>query len=114
VEDIASIDAGLPVHLGKRGSIAHQSSGLGIIAQRINRWNQVAHRKHGQLNAPAAEKSVTADEKGLDLLARERGEGPIDFGAGAGIEHTDLQPHRATRRLAALSTWPRRSQRSSD
>src|SRR5262249_9481983 len=95
LEDLAGIDADLPVHLWEEGSVAHQPADLGIVAQRINRRNRIAHREQGKLNAPAVEESVAADKKGVELLARKRGEGRINLAARAGIEHVDLQPGRA-------------------
>ena len=53
-------------------------------------------RRHGsQLNAPAVEKSVAANEQRVGPLAPKSSEGRIDLAAGAGVEHLDLQPHGA-------------------
>ena len=52
-----------------------------------------------QLDTPAGEKGVAADEEGVGPLAHERCEGRIDLAAGAGVEDLDLQPHGASSRF---------------
>jgi hypothetical protein len=51
------------------------------------------------LDAPAAEKGVTAGEKCVRPLAHKRRESRIDLLAGADIEDLDLQPHGAGSRF---------------
>ena len=59
----------------------------------------MARRQIDQLDTPAVEKCVVADENRVGPLAHERCEGGIDFAAGAGIEDLDLKPEGAARRF---------------
>ena len=52
-----------------------------------------------QLDTPAGEKGVGADEERVGPLAHKRCEGRIDLAAGAGVEDLDLQPHGAGSRF---------------
>src|SRR6516225_1127456 len=45
--------------------------------------------------AAPSEEGVTADEKRIVLLTRDRFEGGIDFAPGSGVHDLDLHPHRA-------------------
>ena len=45
----------------------------------ICRGNPVARRQRGELDSPAGEKRIAADEKGVGPLAHNGGEGRIDF-----------------------------------
>ena len=58
----------------------------------------MARRQVDQLDAPAAEKRVGADEQRVGTLTHKRCEGRIDLLAGAGAEDLDLQPHGASSR----------------
>ena len=68
----------------------------------------MARRQVSQLDAPAVEEGVGADEEGVGPLARERCEGCIDLPAGAGVEDLDLHADGARSRLHVSSRWPRR------
>ena len=59
----------------------------------------MARRQVDQLDAPADEKGVGADEEGVGPLAHKSCEGRIDLAAGAGVEDLDLQPHGARSRF---------------
>jgi hypothetical protein len=59
----------------------------------------VAHRLKGNLDTPAAEKGVGADEKGVGPLACKSCEGRIDLADGAGVKDLDLQPESARSRF---------------
>ena len=58
----------------------------------------MARREVDQLDAPADEEGVGADEERVGPLARKRCEGRIDLAAGAGVEDLDLQSHGARSR----------------
>jgi hypothetical protein len=53
----------------------------------------------GQLDTPAAEESVAADEEGFGSLAYKSCEGRIDLADGADVEDLDLQSESARSRL---------------
>ena len=59
----------------------------------------MAHRQKRQLETPAVEEGVGADEKGVGPLAHKSREGRIDLAAGAGVEDLDLQSHGAGSRF---------------
>ena len=59
----------------------------------------MARRQLGQLDTPADEEGVAADEEGVGPLAHKSCEGRIDLAAGAGVEDLDLQPHGAGSRF---------------
>ena len=59
----------------------------------------MARRQVDQLDAPAGEEGVAADEQRVGPLAHKRCEGRIDLAAGAGVEDLDLQPHGARSRF---------------
>jgi hypothetical protein len=61
---------------------ADQSCVEGRFAVWKRRWNRVARRKVDYLDAPAAEKGVTAGEKCVRPLAHKRRESRIDLLAG--------------------------------
>ena len=63
----------------------------------------MARRQVDQLDTPAVEKGVVADEKGVGPLAHKGCEGRIDLAAGAGVEDLDLQPHGAGSRSTSLN-----------
>ena len=99
LEDATGIDADLTIGIRKAGAVAHQPAGFGIFTRRICRGDRMARRQVGQLDTPAGEKGVAADEEGVGPLARKRCEGRIDLAAGAGVEDLDLQPHGARSRF---------------
>jgi hypothetical protein len=59
----------------------------------------VARRQVYQLDAPAGEKGVGADEQRVGTVARKSREGPLDLPAGAGVKDLDLQSDGAGSRL---------------
>ena len=59
----------------------------------------MARRQVDQLDTPAVEEGVAADEEGVGPLAHKSCEGRIDLAAGAGVEDLDLQPHGASSRF---------------
>ena len=99
LEDAAGIDADLTTRIRNVGSVAHQPAGFGIFARRICRGDRVARRQLDQLDTPAGEEGVGADEEGVGPLAHKSCEGRIDLAAGAGVEDLDLQPDGARSRF---------------
>ena len=59
----------------------------------------MARREVNQLDAPANEKGVIANEQGIGPLAHESCEGCFDLLAGARFENLDLQSHGASSRF---------------
>jgi hypothetical protein len=55
----------------------------------------VAHREHRKLHAPAAEEAIAGVEQGIGPLAPKTREGRLDFAAGVGVEHLNLQSEGA-------------------
>src|SRR5258706_1748530 len=56
----------------------------------------MARRQVDQLDTPAIEEAVAADENCVGPLAYKRCEGHIDLATGAGVEDLDLQSHGAS------------------
>ena len=83
LEDAAGIDADLTIRIRNAGSVAHQPADFGISRDRISRRDRVARRQVDQLDTPAGEEGVGADEERVGPLARKRCEGRIDLAAGA-------------------------------
>src|SRR5262249_13760139 len=52
--------------------------GFGIFTPRIGRGHRKAHRLKGQLETPAVQEGIAADEEGVGSLARKSREDPID------------------------------------
>jgi hypothetical protein len=77
-EDAAGIDADLPKRIRNVDSVAHQSSDFGKVSHRICCGNRMARREVNQLDTPAGEKGVLADEQGVGSLAHENCEGCFD------------------------------------
>src|SRR6478672_12848628 len=59
----------------------------------------MARRQVDQLNTPAIEEAVAADEDGVGPLAHKSCEGRIDLAAGTDVEDLNLQPHGASCRF---------------
>ena len=57
----------------------------------------MAHREHRKLHAPTREEGIAGDQQGIGPLAPKRREGRLDFGAGAGFKHLNLQSEGASR-----------------
>src|SRR5262249_58278523 len=53
----------------------------------------MARRQDDDLDSPAIEHRIGADEEGIEALTRKRCESRIDFAASAGVEDVKLQPH---------------------
>ena len=59
----------------------------------------MARREVNQLDTPAGDEGVRANEQGVGPLAHESCEGRFDLPAGAGLENLDLQSHGASSRF---------------
>ena len=59
----------------------------------------MARRQLDQLDTPASEKGIAANEERVGPLAHKRCEGGIDLAAGAGLEDLHLQPDDASSRF---------------
>ena len=99
LEDAADIDAHLPIRVHDVGSVAHQSADLADVARAGCHGERMARRPIGQLQPPAIEKCVLADEQGVGSLASKSREGGVDLADRAGVEDLDLQSHGAARRF---------------
>src|SRR5262245_37494171 len=79
------------------GPITHQPSDLGKFTTGIDRGNPIARRKRRKLHAPADEEALTGDIESVGRVAPKAGEGGLNFAAGAGVEHSNLQSEGACR-----------------
>src|SRR5262249_4109675 len=77
----------------------HQPASFGKLTLEIYCRDRVAGLKLDQLDAPADEKGIAADQEGVGALAHKRCESRIDLSAGAGVENLDLQSHGASSRF---------------
>jgi hypothetical protein len=97
-------------------SVAHQPTDFGKVTLVIYRGNSMARREVNQLDTPAGEKGVIANEQGVRSLAHKSCEGCIDLAAGACIEELDLQTDGASSRfhvsLVGLGNRSRQASRS--
>jgi hypothetical protein len=75
----------------------HSSTGFDKGALGIGRGNPMMRRERRKLDGPADEERVRGNEKGVGPVARERGEGRLDFPTGAGFENLNLQSEDACR-----------------
>src|SRR5262249_24318482 len=69
------------------------------FTQRVGRGDLVERRQVDQLDAPAGEKGVIANEQAVGPLAHESCKGRFDLRTGAGFENLDLQTHGESRRF---------------
>src|SRR5262249_6523244 len=99
LEDAPGIDSALTNPILQVASVAHQPAGFDIVPLRICRGDGVARREVDQLDPPADEKGVGADEERIGPLSHKSCEGRIDLPAGAGIEDLDLQSYGASSRF---------------
>ncbi|HJZ33564.1 MAG TPA: proton-conducting transporter membrane subunit, partial [Hyphomicrobiaceae bacterium] len=95
LEDLTGVDSDLTKHIEIISPIAHQPTGFDILAKGIGHGNPVARRERRKLDPPAAEERVASNEQGIGPVARERGEGRLDFPAGARFEDLNLQSEGA-------------------
>ncbi len=101
-QDAACIDAELTPCISDVGSVAHQPADFGDFARGPCDGNRVARCHCRQLNPPAVEEAVGADEQGIGALAHKCRKCRIDLAAGAGVEDRDLQSHGASSRSHPL------------
>src|SRR5262249_47986515 len=92
LENTSGIDADLTESILDVGSVAHQPTGFGIVAQRICRGEPVERRQLGQLDTPARKKRIAGDKEGIGPFACKGCEGRIDLADRAEVEELDLQP----------------------
>src|SRR4051812_40243749 len=96
LEDAARIDAHLTISILQVRSVAHQTAGFSNSTRPKYRRASVASRQDCQLDTAAAKKRASADEQSIWPLVQKDCEGRIDLAAGAGVDHLDVQPHRAS------------------
>src|SRR5262249_4164770 len=99
LENATGIDADDTPRICDVGSVAHQPAGFGDFTRGGSHGNRVARRHGAQLNPSAVEKSVRADEEGIDPLAHKGCKCGIDLAAAGSVEDLDLQPEGASSRL---------------
>src|SRR5262245_19678433 len=93
-ENTARIDTRLTKCVHDVGSIAHQSSDLGILAPCVDRRQMVERCQLSQLDSSAIKKWSDSYEDSIRSLATHCCESGVDLGAGIGIVHLDLLSHR--------------------
>src|SRR5215468_10758609 len=99
LENVPSLDAGETPCVHDAGTVAHQSTDFGIFSVRKCCRDAMARRQIDQLNATAAEKRVTGDEKCIGRLSYKLGKDRIDVLPGLSVVEPDLQAHGPSRRL---------------
>src|SRR5262245_27543684 len=75
----------LTIGISDIASIAHQPASLGIFTPRIGRRHRKAHRLKGQLETPAVQKGIDANEERVGSVARKNREDPINLAACTGV-----------------------------
>src|SRR6478735_2591722 len=84
-ENTASIDTRQTKSVHNVGSIAHQSSDLGILAPCIYGRQMMERCQLSQLDASAIEECIGSDEDRIWSLATHCCEGGVDLGASVGV-----------------------------
>src|SRR5262245_19962422 len=97
LDDAARMNASLTPCVYDIGAVAHQPADFGMLAVRKCRRDTVARRQVDQLNATAAEKRITGDEKCVGPLTHQRRKDRIDVLATLCIVDLDLQAHGTSR-----------------
>src|SRR5262249_10539943 len=84
-------------HLQIIGPIAHKQACFDHLTVGTTSRYPVARRQRDKLAATAGEEPVRGNEQGISPVAYDRGEGRVDFAAGAGVEGLNLQSDGACR-----------------
>src|SRR6516165_2352451 len=90
LEKTARIAAELAIRIRQAPSIAHQPTDFRHLTHRICRGYPVDCRQLGQLDPPASEKRVTADQQRVGSLTHKASEHRLDFAASACVDDLDL------------------------
>src|SRR5262249_42763423 len=90
LEDTRSIDADLAVCVHQAGSITHQTSGVGKVAERIDGRDCMACRKRDYQVAAIIKERISTNKERANVSLREGRERRVDFEFTAGIH--DLDP----------------------
>jgi len=98
-ENTADIDAGLRVRLRKTAAVAHQPAGRREIPNLVHRWHPMAQRQPGQLSGASVEEYVARDHEPAGSPLYQCGEGLVELGFRAGVQHMSLQGEHPCRRL---------------
>src|SRR5207248_11402484 len=104
LDNAADIAAALTPRIQNIGAVAHQAADLRRFPVGKTRRYAMPHRQTDQLDAPAAEKGIAADEERIRPLPRNIPERRVDLPVAAGVLHPNLQSHR-TRRFFHLSEY---------
>src|SRR6516162_11159117 len=83
------------IHVRNVGSVAHQPTGLDILAIGIDRGNCMARRERCKLNTPTRKEPLGGNKERVGPVPHESGEGRLDLPAGTGFEDLNLQPYSA-------------------
>src|SRR5262245_18006764 len=95
----AAVNAGLTTCIGYTCSVAHQATGRGKLAHRIDRRQRVAGSQCDELFAPIFKKRIDVDKQRRGPLVDERGEGWLEVDFGAGFDNNEFLPQRGRRCL---------------
>ena len=90
LQSLRDTDAGLPVHFGNAGRIAHQATGLHVVTDVVHRRNPQTICQRDDLLAAAAEKRIRPDQKCIDPLPGKFGECRVNFSLGTGIQDDEF------------------------
>ena len=96
LENAAGINANVTKPTHNIRSVAHQSTGFGVVTRRIYREQPVEAGLMRQLDTPAVQERGGAHKDAIGPLATHGFERGIDLSTGVGIEDLDLQPHGAS------------------
>jgi hypothetical protein len=78
-EDLAGVDARLPVAIGEIGSVAHQPACLDELAPHVNCGHRMAGRQRDDLSTLVCEQRVGADDECVGVEFDKGSEGPVDL-----------------------------------
>jgi hypothetical protein len=79
LENAAGVNANLAKHVGEAGRIAHQDAGFGHLPHKATRWQSIAYRQSGKLNAAAG---VEAIARSASTLSRVKSANAASISAG--------------------------------
>src|SRR5262249_51580457 len=90
-ENSTRVDTDLTPRIQGIGPIAHQQARFDHLTAETTRRYPIARRKRRKLDTPAVEEPIAGNEEGIGAVARESGEGRLDFALCAGLEDLNLQ-----------------------
>src|ERR1700722_12936173 len=96
-QDLARIDSSLAVYVDKAYAIAHQAAIENVAAGLVDRRDAAKRDISNDLVLTGIEERIRAHQQPLDPLRRQRREGQLQLGVGAGVHQLDPLADRAGR-----------------